>query len=126
MRLNLENIPAPYMIHLHKQAEEVIYSDLLKDTLKVSRLQSTKSKIKNQLRQEKVENKAHQQQIKKLKGDWLVIDSQADKWAATQNFLNKKENTIQLLNKKLKIPSTKLIQATELTKMEKEKGTLTS
>ena len=39
MRMNLENIPTPDMIHFHKQVGEVIYSDLLKATLKVSRLQ---------------------------------------------------------------------------------------
>ena len=39
MRMKLENIPAPDMIHFHKQVGEVIYSDLLKATLKVSRLQ---------------------------------------------------------------------------------------
>ena len=58
MRLNLENIHVPDMIHLHKQTGEVIQSDLLKENLKVSRLQSTKIKIENQLRQERVENKA--------------------------------------------------------------------
>ena len=55
MRLNLQHIIVPDMIHLHKQTGEVIYSDLLKKTLKVSRLQSTKRKIENQLRQERVE-----------------------------------------------------------------------
>ena len=39
MRMNLENIPTPDMIHFHKHDGEVIYSDLLKATLKVSRLQ---------------------------------------------------------------------------------------
>ena len=47
--------------------------------------------------------------------------SQADKGAATQKFLNEKEKTIHLLHKKLNIPSTQLIQAYELTKIDKEK-----
>ena len=45
MRMNLENIYVPDMIHIHKKTGEVIYSDLLKAILKVSRLQSTKSKV---------------------------------------------------------------------------------
>ena len=45
IRMNLENILVPEMIYLDKKTGEVIYSDLLKETLKVSRLQSTKSKI---------------------------------------------------------------------------------
>ena len=47
MSMNLENIPIPDMINLHKQNVEVIYSDLLKATLNLSRLQSAKSKVEN-------------------------------------------------------------------------------
>ena len=36
-------------------------------------------------------------------------------------MLNQKENEFQLLKKKLKIPSTQLIQTSELTEFEKEK-----
>ena len=124
MRLNLENIHVPATIHLHKQTGEVIYNDFLKDTLKVSRMQSIKTKIKNQLRWERVENKAHQKQIKKLQGYFLTADSETNKGKSTQNILTKKENTIQLLKKKLKIPTTQLIQAFDLTEIEKEKETL--
>ena len=49
------------------------------------------------------------------------MESQADKGDTTQNLFNEKENTIKLLKKKINIPSTKLIQASELTKLEKEK-----
>ena len=35
MRLNLENILVPYMIHLRKKNGDVIYSNMLKSTLKV-------------------------------------------------------------------------------------------
>ena len=47
MRLNLENIPVPNMIHLHKQTWDVIYNNLLKYTLKVSNysLQRTRLRI---------------------------------------------------------------------------------
>ena len=46
-------------------------------------MQSTKTNIENQLRQEMVENKAHQQQIKKLQGDLLTADSEPNKGEAT-------------------------------------------
>ena len=38
-----------------------------------------------------------------------------------KNKLDEKENTIQLLKKKLKIPATQLIEGPELAKIEKEK-----
>ena len=50
LKLNLKDIPVPNMIHLHKQTGKVIYNDLMKYTLKVSKLQSTVSKIHNHLR----------------------------------------------------------------------------
>ena len=89
MRLNLENISVPDMNHLHKQTGEVIYNDLLKATLKVSRMKSTKTKIRNQLRHERVENRAHQQEIKKLQGDLLTANSETNKGDATQKMLAK-------------------------------------
>ena len=38
MTMSLENIHIPNMIHLHKQTCDIIYIDLLKETLKVSRM----------------------------------------------------------------------------------------
>ena len=66
MRLSLKDIPVLDMVHLHKQTGEVIYTDLMKDAFKASKLQSTVSRFENQLKQEKVENKTYQQHIKKL------------------------------------------------------------
>ena len=124
MKMNLENIHILDMIHLHKQARDIIYTDILKATLKVSMMHSSKSKIENHLKKEKVENKAHQQQIKKMQTYLFPAISQVDKGATKHKLLNEKENTIHLLKKKVKIPSTQLIQASELTDLEKEKQTL--
>ena len=66
MRLNLQKIPVPDKICLDKQTGEVIYIDLMKDAFKASKLQSTISRLENQLKQEKVESKTYQQHIKKL------------------------------------------------------------
>ena len=94
MRLNLENIHFLDMIHLHKQTGEFIYNDFLKATMKVSRLQSTETNIENKLRQERVENKAHQQQIK-LWGELLAVDSETNKGEDTQKRLAEKEKKRQ-------------------------------
>ena len=50
MRLNLQKIPVPTKINLHKKTQEDIYTDLMKATLKVSNFQSTVSKIEGQLK----------------------------------------------------------------------------
>ena len=60
LKMNLDDIPIHDMIHLHKKARDILFTHLLKVTLALSKLHILKSKIENQLRQEKVENKAHQ------------------------------------------------------------------
>ena len=45
MRLNLQKILVHDKIHLHKKTGEVIHIDLMKVTLKVSKLQSTVSRL---------------------------------------------------------------------------------
>ena len=114
LRMNLKNIPTTDMIHLHRETGDIIYTDLLQATLQVLNLQSSKKRVEELLRKENVDNKAHQEQIKKLQVDLLVADIQADKGVATQRFLKEKENAIQLLKKKLSILATQLIQTSEL------------
>ena len=61
------------------------------------------------LRKERVENKAHLEQIKKLKMDLSIVDIPGDKGVSTQRLIKDKEGTIQLLKKKLEIASARLI-----------------
>ena len=61
MSLNLKKIPVLEKIHLHKQTGEVIYIDLLKSTINISKLKSIVSRLENQLKQDKIENKTYQQ-----------------------------------------------------------------
>ena len=81
MKMDLENIPILDMIHMHKKIGDILFTSLLKATLKLSKLQTSKRRIENQLRQEKVENKSHQAQIKKLQTDLQDTESQTDKGA---------------------------------------------
>ena len=89
--MKFKNILATDMIHLYKHTCDIIYTDLLKETLQVSKLQSSKRKVENLLRKEKVENKSHQAQIKKLQVELLVADSQDDKGATAQKLLTEKK-----------------------------------
>ena len=80
----MQKIPIPDKIHLHKHTREMIYTDLLKSTLKVSRLQATVGKLENQLKQEKIENKIYQQHIKKLQEYVVAMDNELDRGQATK------------------------------------------
>ena len=75
MIINLDGIPVWDMIHLHKHTGDIIHTNLLNSTLKLSKIQTNKSRVENQLMQEKVENRAHQAQIKKLQIDLLLTEN---------------------------------------------------
>ena len=53
VKMNLDDIPIPDSIHLHKKTWDILFTHLLKVTLELSKLQTLKGKIENQLRKEK-------------------------------------------------------------------------
>ena len=112
------------MIHLHQGISDFLYTDLLQAALQISKLTVGKKRVEELPRKEKVENKAHQVQIKNILVDTLVADNSRDKGTTTKSLLKDNEGTIKLLNKKLEIPSNRLIQTVELTDIEKDKETL--
>ena len=79
------------MIHIHRETGDIIYIYLLKATLQVLKLQSSKRKVGDLLKKEKVE--------KKLQVELLVIDSQADKGASAQKLLTEKKNCNSIVEK---------------------------
>ena len=119
-----KKVPKIDVIHLHREIGDIIYTDFLQDTLQISKLQSNKKRVEDLLQKEKVENRAHQAQIKKLQVDLLVDDIHEDKGASTQKLLKEKQSAIQLLKRKLDILATWLIQTSEFTEIEKEKESL--
>ena len=53
-------------------------------------MQATVGRLENQLKQENIENKAYQQQIKKLQTDLIAIDSEPYKGQSTKKILAEK------------------------------------
>ena len=106
MNVNLDKIPTIYVIHLHRETGYIIYTKLLKSTLQVSKLESNKNKVQDLLQKENIENKALQIKIKKLQEELLKVDGQSRKGAVAQKLFDEKEKEVQVLKKKLKIPST--------------------
>ena len=53
-------------------------------------------------------------------------EGQSNQGGGSQKLLDEKEKEVQILKKKLKIPSTQLIQTSELTEFEKEKEALST
>ena len=111
MKVKMDKISVPKKIQLHKQTGDVIYSDLLHATMKITKLQFLLDKMEIQLKHEKVENKANWIQIKKLEGDIIKLGTEPNNMQATKKVLEDKDNTIQMLKKKLKVPNTEHVQS---------------
>ena len=89
--------------------------------MKVNKLQSLVDKMEVQLKHEKVENKANLIQIKKLQGDVVSLGNEPGNVQETKRLLEEKDNTIQVLKKKLKIPNAEHAQSPELFTLQEEK-----
>ena len=100
---------------------DVIYSDLLHAIVKITKLQSLVDKMEVQLKHEKIENKANFIQIKKFQGDFIILGTEPINMQATKNILEEKDNTIQVLKKKLKVPNAEHVQSSELFAFQEEK-----
>ena len=71
--------------------------------MKINKLQSLVDKMEVQLKNERVENKANLIQIKKLQGYVVSLGIELGNIQVTKNILEEKDNTIQVLKKKLKV-----------------------
>ena len=121
VNVNLTKVPTTDIIQINKETGDILNTILLKATLHISKLELSKEKTQDLLRKVRVENNALKVQINNLQKEVVQIDGQEDKRALAQRLLDEKEKEIQVLKNKLKIPSTQLIQTTELVEFKKEK-----
>ena len=106
MEVRLDKISVPDKIQLHKQTGDIIYSYLLHAIVRVNKLQFLVDKLEVQLKHEKVENKANSIQIKKIQREIISSGNETSNTQAIKILLKEKDNALQVLKKKLKIPST--------------------
>ena len=71
-------------INFHKQASEVLYSDLLKSYLNKTKLESKLTNLEEQVRREKVASKGWKVQVKKLEADLVAKGSKEKESKATK------------------------------------------
>jgi chromosome segregation ATPase len=114
IKLHYENIGAPDKVKFHRNASDMLYSDYLSLSLRVSRLTTHALKLDGQLKQEKASSRAWQTQVKRLESEGPQ---------GVKASLDEKEKMIQSLKKKLKMSATEHPQTTELAALEQEKET---
>ena len=121
MELRLDKISVPDKIQLHKQTSDIIYSDLLQAMMRINKLKILVDKLEIQLKHERVENKANTIQIKKLEADIISSGNERDNTQAVRRMLEEKDNALQVLKKRLKIPSSEHVQSSKLLALQEEK-----
>ena len=89
--------------------------------IKINKLQVLVDKLEVQLKHEKVENKANSIQIKKLQADVVKSGDEIGNTQAIRRILEEKYNALQVLKKKLKIPSSEHVQSSELLALQEGK-----
>jgi hypothetical protein len=114
IKMHYENIGTPDKVKFHKNSSDMLYSDYLMLSLKVSRLKTLALKIDGKLKQEKASNKAWQTQFKRLEFEGPQ---------GVQASLDEKDKIIQGLKKKLNISPIEHPQAIEMDTLEKDKET---
>ena len=114
IKMHYENIGAPDNVKFHKNASDMLYSNYLSLSLKVSILTTHALKLDGKLKQEKASSKAWQTQVK-------ILDSEGPQ--RVKDSLDEKDKIIQGLKKKLKMSPTEHPQVVELAALEKDKET---
>ena len=75
VKLQMDQVGIPDKINFHKQASEVLYSDLLKSYLSKIKLEEKLSKLEEQVKRERATSKGWKTQAKKLETDMVNSSS---------------------------------------------------
>ena len=98
----MDKIGIPYKINFHKQASEILYSDLLKSYLNKNKLQAKVVKLEEQIKREKVASKGWKVQVKKLETDLVNLGSKPNEKKSNKKLIDEKDKLIESFEKKLK------------------------
>ena len=71
----MDKVGLPNKINFHKQASQILYSDLLRSYLSKNKLEEKVIKLEGQIKREKVASKGWKTQIKKLEANMVSHSS---------------------------------------------------
>lgn len=98
----MDKVGLPNKINFHKQALEILYSDLLKSYLSKNMLEEKAIKMEEQIKREKVASKGWETQVKKLEVDMVDLSSVPNEKKSNKKLIQEKDKLIENLQKKLK------------------------
>ena len=98
----MDQVGIPDKVNFHKQAYEILYSDLLNSYLSKTKLEEKVIKLEEQVKREKVASKGWKTQVKKLETDLVNIGSKHNEKKSNKKIIYEKDKLIESLQKKLK------------------------
>ena len=102
VRIQMDKVGLPDKINFHKQASEILYSDLLKSYLSKTKLEEKVIKLEEHVRREKVASNGWKTQVKKLEVDLVNLGSVPTEKKSNKKLIEEKDKLIESLQKKLK------------------------
>ena len=123
-RIQMDRIAILDKINFHKQVSEVLYSDLLKSYLNMTKFENKFAKLEEQLKSKKEASKGWKVQVKKLENDLVVQGSQDRESRNTKKLLDDEDKQIESLQKKLKMKVTNHPQTYEIITFQKKNEVL--
>ena len=124
VKLQMDQVGIPDKVNFHKQASEILYSDLLKSYLSKIKLEEKVSKMEEQIKREKEASKGWKTQAKKLENDLIGAGSSTSDKKANKKLLDEKDKLIESLQKKLKGTPAEHPQTEEILVIQAEKESL--
>ena len=120
VKIQMDQVGIPDKMNFHKQASEILYSDLLKSYLSKIKLEERVSKMEEQIKREKETSKGWKTQAKKLESDLISSGSTPTNKKANKRLLDEKDKLIESLQKKLKGTPTEHPQTVEIVVIQVE------
>ena len=124
VKLQMDQVGIPDKVNFHKQASEILYSDLLKSYLSKIKLEEKVSKLEDQIRREKAASKGWRTQAKKLESDLIGAGLSTSDKKANKKLLDEKDKLIESLQKKLKGTPAEHPQTEEIVVIQAETDSL--
>ena len=124
VRIQMDQVGLPDKINFHKQASEILYSDLLKSYLSKTKLEEKIIKLEEQIKREKVASKGWKTQVKKLEADLMNLGSVLAEKKSNKKLIEEKYKFIESLQKKLKGDSSDHHQIEETMVIQNESDQL--
>ena len=110
----MDQVGIPDKINFHKQASEILYSDLLKSYLSKIKLEEKVNKLEEHAKRERVASKGWKTQAKKLESNLVNSSSTPTEKKSNKKFIDEKDKLIESLQKKLKGTPTEHPQTKEI------------